>query len=353
MPLRPLRGRPPCRRARACCSPQPMPPAWPPPSGGPRGCAGDCEQGDVLLAPAELHGQGPAAAPAQGWGGAGEGQGRRGGEGGGGPEGAGGWAGRDGGSALGTLHGTRAHTRIHQRAVSPNALAAWLLLLLLAACQDYPKWFDTDHWQLLGEFTAANRKGEQTFELPYKPNIRCARVQACACAELRHPLSAHVSTLCAPVVAAHGRLLVLGTALTPVRTPAGTCCCSSTRTTGPRRCARSTPSAPWASQQPRCAAQSSRPVWRLTQCPAAVWPCPALPFSYASMCMRHLALPPRPPADMSPVSRTPRSSCTRPCSYSALPLCPSAAGAGVRGVTLLAPTPYGPGTPGPRAPAPA
>lgn len=37
---------------------------------------------------------------------------------------------------------------------------------------DYPSWFDTDHWPLLGEFTAANRKGSQAFKIPLKRRIR-------------------------------------------------------------------------------------------------------------------------------------------------------------------------------------
>jgi len=52
-----------------------------------------------------------------------------------------------------------------------------------SAAPDFPHWFESDHWQPLGEFTAANRKGAQQFKLPFRQRIRCVRacVQASVC----------------------------------------------------------------------------------------------------------------------------------------------------------------------------
>lgn len=37
---------------------------------------------------------------------------------------------------------------------------------------ELPRWFDSDNWQLLGNFTAANKKGAQTFKLPVRRRVR-------------------------------------------------------------------------------------------------------------------------------------------------------------------------------------
>ncbi|GFH27576.1 SUN domain-containing protein 2, partial [Haematococcus lacustris] len=37
---------------------------------------------------------------------------------------------------------------------------------------DYPRFFDSESWQLLGDFTAANRKGAQLFKMPLRRRIR-------------------------------------------------------------------------------------------------------------------------------------------------------------------------------------
>ncbi len=41
---------------------------------------------------------------------------------------------------------------------------------------EWPRWFDADaSWQLLGHFTAANRKGAQSFRMHTPRRVRCAR----------------------------------------------------------------------------------------------------------------------------------------------------------------------------------
>jgi len=66
-----------------------------------------------------------------------------------------------------TLTYTYIHTYIHT-----NAQGRQLHPRKDSASPDYPSWFETDHWPLLGEFTAANRKGSQIFKIPQKRRIR-------------------------------------------------------------------------------------------------------------------------------------------------------------------------------------
>lgn len=37
---------------------------------------------------------------------------------------------------------------------------------------DYPRWFASEQWQLLGNMTAANKKGAQIFRLPFPARVR-------------------------------------------------------------------------------------------------------------------------------------------------------------------------------------